>query len=671
MSNNGDSHKASPAEEPPSSKASKALGPIQNLEAHVRPDWWRGLFNALYLKTDGDVVEDPTITRNEIDQFSAILNLSAEHRILDLCCGQGRHTLEMARRGLHYVEGLDRSQYLIGRARSRAKKEGLSVKFREGDARKLPQPADSFDVVMVMGNSFGYFDTVEDDLQVLEEIFRVLKPGGRLFLDVTDGDFMRTNFEKRSWEWIDKQHFVCRERSLSADGQRLISREVITHTEEGVLADQFYAERLYTPQSLSDLLRMAGFANIQVHGGIAPNSQRNQDLGMMAHRILVTAELDKEWTPVKAGKPRVAVKNLVVVMGDPTLPDMTKLNHCFGEVDFHTIDQLKLALKKLPQYSVTYLNTHATLLDDLRAQVGKADLVLNLCDEGYNNEARKELHVPAMLEILGLPYTGSNPQALAYCYDKSLVRGLAEQMDVPVASGVVIRPEDTVVNLPFAFPAILKPNQGDNSLGITRDSVVHNPEQLLNAVTRIRQEVGPDTTILAEKFLTGTDLTCGVIGNKTSFTVLPIGEEDYSAIPEDWPKICGYEAKWQPDSPYWLLTSKPAQLPRPTEKIIAEGSLRMFERLELRDYARFDWRLDAEGNPHLLEANPNPGWCWDGHLAKMAGLAGHSYPEMLGMILKAAEQRIQQNGHRKPGRYKINIEYLRVKQPEKAPAASR
>ena len=65
-----------------------------------------------------------------------------------------------------------------------------------------------------------------------------------------------------------------------------------------------------------------------------------------------------------------------------------------------------------------------------------------------------------------------------------------------------------------------------------------------------------------------------------------------------------------------------------------------FERLECRDYARFDWRLDASGNPKLLEVNPNPGWCWDGHLAKMAAIAGISYGEMLGAILKNAEARM-------------------------------
>ena len=68
--------------------------------------------------------------------------------------------------------------------------------------------------------------------------------------------------------------------------------------------------------------------------------------------------------------------------------------------------------------------------------------------------------------------------------------------------------------------------------------------------------------------------------------------------------------------------------------------MKLFERLECRDYARFDWRLDKEGNPRLLEVNPNPGWCWDGHLAKMAKLEDMSYPKMLEKILRSAEKRL-------------------------------
>ena len=80
------------------------------------------------------------------------------------------------------------------------------------------------------------------------------------------------------------------------------------------------------------------------------------------------------------------------------------------------------------------------------------------------------------------------------------------------------------------------------------------------------------------------------------------------------------------------------------ERFLGASCIKLFERLECRDYARFDWRLDRNGTPRLLEVNPNPGWCWDGHLAKMAKLHGLSYAGMLELILEACKSRIPQPG---------------------------
>ncbi len=630
----------------------KVLGPVEDLEEHVHPDWWRRIFNSMYLKTDADVVEDQAITRAEIDLFSRILGLSKEDRILDLCCGQGRHSLELARRGFKNVEGLDRSHYLIQKAKSRAKKEGLSVKFREGDARKLPYQSDTFDVVMLLGNSFGYFETIQDDMRVLKEVFRVLKPQGRVLIDVADGEYLRENFQARSWEWIDKKHFVCRERSLSWDKQRLISREVITHVEKGVIADQFYAERLYTKEGLKEILTAAGFSDVTIHGEVKPGSQRNQDLGMMERRIIVTAVAKKEWTPLRKRR-KEKVSTVAVILGDPRKPDPLKPLGVFDDDDLYTINRMKDALRELTDYNFIYLDNHDTLLYDLLKLKGKIDLVFNLCDEGFNNDPRKELHIPALLEILDIPYTGAGPQCLAHCYDKSLVRGIAKEMGIPVPEAFFIKPEDTSFELPFSFPVIVKPNFGDSSFGITQKSVANDIEELINAIVDIREKFGYDKPILVEEFLTGSDLSVGIIGNPpANYIVLPITEEDYSVLPPGLPPICGYEAKWLPDSPYWNIKSVPARLSEETEKFIIECCLKLFERLEARDYCRFDWRLDSRGVPKLLEVNPNPGWCWDGHLAKMANIAGFSYSDMLKAILEAAERRLgirAMNGDRKEG----------------------
>ena len=626
--------------EAPVSAPSPSIGPVEDLESYVRADWWRHIFNANYLRTDGDVVDDPEITATEIDSFLAMLDARPESRILDLCCGQGRHVLEFASRGFLNLTGVDRSHYLISRAKRVFRQQGRAAVLREGDVRKLRFADDSFDIVYIAGNSFGYFETMEDDIAVLREIRRVLIPQGQLLIDFTDGDYLRENFEARSWEWIDKRYFVCRERSLSKSRDRLISREVITHTSKGVVADQFYAERLYNEAELRDLLTNTGFEPEKA-SRLSTLSKRNQDLGMMAQRIVLTARSDKRNPGAVVEKKRV--RNVVVALGDHRRRDAVKPGGGFDQDDFHTIAELKKALSGLEEYKFSYLDDHASLIEKLAGPAESIDFILNLCDEGFNNEATKELHVPALLEILGHRYTGGDPQCLAYCYDKSLVRGIASELDVPVPAAFTVMPEDTAfISLPLEFPLIVKPNFGDSSVGITVDSVCHNVNQLEQAIATARHVVGFDEPVLVEQFLTGKDLSIGIIGNPPeSYQVLPIIEEDYSAIPDGMPRICGYEAKWDESSVYFKgIRSVVADLPADTVGFLTASCLKLFERLGCRDYARFDWRLDANQTPRLLEVNPNPGWCWDGHLARMADFAGIDYRSMLREILRACEERL-------------------------------
>jgi D-alanine-D-alanine ligase len=617
-----------------------SIGPVEDLESYVKADWWRDIFNANYLRTDGDVVEDPDITSNEIDLFVGLLELDTDACILDLCCGQGRHVLELARRGYTNLYGVDRSHYLISRAKRISSQQGLNVIFREGDARKLRFASSKFDLIYLAGNSFGYFESAEDDIAVLLELRRLLRPGGQLLIDFTDGDYLRKSYETRSWEWIDKNYFVCRERSLSKDSNRLISREVITHTSKGVIADQFYAERLYNSEQLGGLLNSNGFDVLQAVP-MSTDSKRNQDLGMMAQRIILTARSNK--IEAEQVKPRSRVRKVLVLQGDHRRADTVKPSGGFDDDDFYTINQLKLALAELEGYKFTYLDDHDNLPATLQKSAEKADFVFNLCDEGFNNEPSKELHIPSLMEMLNIRYSGGTPQCLAYCYDKSLVRGMAVEMEIPVPNAFSISPEEvTFIALPIEFPVIVKPNFGDSSVGITADNVCHNVQQLEEAVSRVRAISGYDRPVLVEQFLTGKDISVGIIGNPPdSYMMLPIIEEDYSCLPAELPKICGYEAKWDTESVYFTnIKSIPAELPQATVEFLSASCIKLFQRTGCKDYARFDWRLDHNGTPRLLEVNPNPGWCWDGHLARMAALAGMSYSEMLQEILNTCSERV-------------------------------
>ncbi len=615
----------------------RTIGPVSDLERHLPQDWWRKLFNSIYLKTDGDVIENNLNTQREIDLLVRSAGLDPNDRILDLCCGQGRHCLELARRGFRHVIGVDRSRYLIRLARRRAKAHGLNIVFHEGDARKFRLPADSFHCVAILGNSFGYFEREEDDVRVLEAVQRVLHSGGTLAMDLVDGDWMRDHFEPRSWEWVDQNHLVCRERSLSADATRLISREVVVHCERGVIVDQFYAERLYSRQRISDLLEQVGFHSVRDHGALLTDSDRNQDLGLMAQRMFLTARAPvRTRAPAKTGPP---FTDVTVLLGDPRFPDSVKRGGRFNEEDFDTLDRMQRALAELSEFRFRYLDNHASLIADLRAD--PPAFVLNLCDEGFNNDAFQELHVPAALEMLDIPYSGAGPACLGLCYNKAFVRSIAKSLDVPTPLETYFDPDDQSATLPSVFPALVKPNYGDSSIGITQDAVVHTPEQLIEYLGKLRDEL-PGRPVLIQEFLPGEEYSVGIIGNSgLGYHVLPVLEVDYSDLEPGLPRILGYESKWEPDSPYWTqIKYHEAQLHEEGKRKLVDRSLRLFERLECRDYARFDFRTDAAGKMKLLEVNPNPGWCWDGKFTYMAGFAGLRYADVLRMVLMAAQERV-------------------------------
>jgi D-alanine-D-alanine ligase len=402
----------------------------------------------------------------------------------------------------------------------------------------------------------------------------------------------------------------------------------------GVLADQFYAERLYSFEEIKANLQELGFSEVTLHGNLVPESDRNQDLGMMANRLFITAK-----APVKQVKEiKAKTLDLTIVMGDPGQPDSVKKNGQFNEEDFATIQKLKDALAKIPGIKTQYLSEHRTLLNKLKDL--KTDLVLNLCDEGFNNHATLELHVPAYMEMLGIPYTGAGPGSLAMCYNKSIVRAIAQSIDVPVPLETYYDPSDQSATLPSIFPALLKPNIGDSSIGITQNSVVHNAEELVNYIDYLK-ELLPGVPILIQEYLQGKEYSVSLIGNQGRFEVLPVLEVDYSDLPANLPKILAYESKWLPDSPYWTqIKYHEANLDENNYRNIVDYSKKLFTKMECRDYARFDFRADATGQIKILEVNPNPGWCWDGKFNYMAGYAGIEYHEMLEKIINAACERL-------------------------------
>ncbi len=615
----------------------RTLGPVSDLERHLPTDWWKTLFNSLYLKTDGDVVENQENTKTDIDLVVRTLSLEPNDNILDLCCGQGRHSLELARRGFKRIVGVDRSRYLIRLARKRVKAEHFNVSFHEGDARKFYPPGGPFHSVLLLGNSFGYFEQESEDEMLLKSIARQLVSSGYLFLDIVDGDWMKQHFKLRSWEWIDQNHFVCRERALSRSGDRIVTRELISHAEKGVLADQFYAERLYTKEKIAELLEKCGYRNLYFHGNLESTSSRGQDLGMMANRMIITVQAPEKTKPIR--KAKLTYSNITVLFGDPRFPDPIKLGGKFNEEDFETIRKLKQSLGELEDYGFSFMDNHNNFIYSLKNN--PPEFVFNLCDEGFQNDPFKELHVPAILEMLKIPYTGSGPMTLGFSYNKNFVRAIAESLDIPVPMETYHNSEDMISTLPATFPALLKPNYGDSSIGITKDAVVYNVMELVAYIDWLRKSMG-SVPILVQEYLSGNEYSIGIIGNPglTHKVLCPL-EVDYSNLDPGLPKILGYESKWDPDSPYWTqIKYKQAELDDDSYRRLVDYSSLLFERLAFRDYARFDYRADMNGTIKLMEVNPNPGWCWDGKFNIMAGFEGLRYADMLRLIIEAAQERI-------------------------------
>ncbi len=334
-------------------------------------------------------------------------------------------------------------------------------------------------------------------------------------------------------------------------------------------------------------------------------------------------------------------RRIAVLLGDPRKPDPVKRGGIFNEEDIEVVIKLEEALKELKEYEFIYLDEHEKFEENLRGLNRKGiDYVLNLCDEGFFNNPLREKDIPLMLERLGIPYTGARAGCMTLCYDKQQVKELAERESIPVPKSCLL--SEDIIGLKLEFPLIVKPAYGDGGFGVTKKSVVKNKNELEDALYVLKSEFSYKRKIMLEEFIPGDEISVGIIGNPPDYyEILPFIKEDYSSLPLDLPRICGYESKWLPESDYWKCSkSVPADLPEQTRKIIEENSISLFELLKCRDYARFDWRFNNSGESKLLEANPNPGWCWDGHLAKMAGIGGISYSQMLEKILGVAEKRI-------------------------------
>ncbi len=330
---------------------------------------------------------------------------------------------------------------------------------------------------------------------------------------------------------------------------------------------------------------------------------------------------------------------IAIVTGDPSRPDPTKHGQRYGPADFVVHEAMREAFASLDKFEHIVIERHDGLFDAIRAF--RPDLVVNFCDTGLFNNPEFEIHIATQLEVMGLPYTGAPPRGMLICYDKQIVRLIAEALGMDVPSEFFVPAAEVRHAAVPPLPALIKPNTADGSVGITKNAVVGTEDEARRYLEWLADEL-PGRDVLVQEYLPGTEYGIALIGNPdTGFEQLPMLEVDFSKLPGDCPPILSFESKTDPDSPYWNdIAIVPARLPVDQQRELGERCQRLFKRLSLRDYGRFDFRTASDGTIKLMEVNPNPAWGFDAKLALMAEFAGLSYAELLERLVATAWARI-------------------------------
>jgi D-alanine-D-alanine ligase len=265
----------------------------------------------------------------------------------------------------------------------------------------------------------------------------------------------------------------------------------------------------------------------------------------------------------------------------------------------------------------------------------RVDLVFNIA-EGLGNYRSREAQIPSLLEMLGIPYTGSDPLTLGISLEKPLTKQLISDAGVVTPRWRVINslPEmDSLDWSGFPFPVFAKPAHEGSSKGVRRASRVASEAELWALVQA--QMASYSQPIMVEEFIPGEEVTVGVLGNSPPqvlgiMRVVPTTVEEYFVysleVKREWKKLVRYEC--------------PAAVPQPVFSRICENSLQICETLGTRDLARIDFRIAADGTPYFLEINPLPGLNPEsGDIVLMSGMMGMGYNQLILNVMSAALKR--------------------------------
>jgi D-alanine-D-alanine ligase len=266
------------------------------------------------------------------------------------------------------------------------------------------------------------------------------------------------------------------------------------------------------------------------------------------------------------------------------------------------------------------------------------DVVFNLC-ESFFNERANEANIPALLELLRVPYTGAGPDALLLCKDKELAKTVLVYHRIRVPRFVVSRkraPRRTLRR--FGFPAFVKPLGEESSDGIAKASFGRNEKDTIERIRFLHEKLRCD--VMIEEYVEGRELYISVLGNNT-VSVLPVWELFFGDLPESEPRFATFRAKW--DDAYrakWSIRNgSAAALPPGVEKKLPEFARRVYGLLKIKGTGRLDVRLTPAGELVFIEANPNPSLARDDDFARSAAAAGMDYESLIQRILDYARSR--------------------------------
>lgn len=273
--------------------------------------------------------------------------------------------------------------------------------------------------------------------------------------------------------------------------------------------------------------------------------------------------------------------------------------------------------------------------------IKKVDFVFNLATSG--GKEGRQIHVPAILDLLNVPYTGSSAFVHTLCLDKFITKLVLSFYGISTPKFFLIKENEDLLtkenekltkNFKLNFPVIIKPVREGGALGLTKDSVVYDLDGVKRGVKKIHDDFNEPA--LVEEFIDGVEVTCGIIGNKDEVTVLPLLEIDFYSLPDEIEKFYSYRVKNEIENIKYYC---PARLENSIEQKVKDGAIKAYRALGLRDYTRIDIRV-KDGNFYILEVNSLPLLVPNySDILKMAEKAGFSYDDFILKIQEIAIKR--------------------------------